>query len=207
MALSLSGVTPKRIGILGGSFDPPHLAHLALGQAAVAQLALDGLCVVPTGQAWHKSRALTEATHRLAMTQLAFEPIAQAWVDARETLRSGPSYTIDTLRELRTAFNQAELFLIIGGDQAQALTSWQAWQEIVQSATICVADRPDSTGVRAIFDAEKTFPERFFHLQMPSMAISATDIRSAISTHQNVTALVGESVARYIADHHLYLIA
>jgi len=198
---------PKRIGILGGSFDPPHLAHLSLGQTAVAQLALDGLCVVPTGQAWHKTRVLTDATHRLAMAQLAFAGITQAWVDSRETQRSGPSYTIDTLRELSAEFSQAELFLIIGADQAQALTSWQSWQEILQSATICVADRPDLTGVRAVFDAEKAYPERFFHLQMPSMAISATDIRSAISTHRNVTALVGESVARYIADHHLYLTA
>ncbi|MBK1681989.1 nicotinate (nicotinamide) nucleotide adenylyltransferase [Rhodoferax fermentans] len=203
--MSSSGVAPKRIGILGGSFDPPHLAHVALGQAAVVQLGLDGLCVVPTGQAWHKARVLTEATHRLAMTQLAFADIPQAWVDPRETRRAGPSYTIDTLRELCAEFSQAEFFLIIGADQAQALTTWQSWQEILQSATICVADRPDLTRFRAVFDAEKAYPERFFHLQMPSMAISATDIRSAISTHQNVTALVGESVARYIADHHLYL--
>jgi len=200
-------VAPKRIGILGGSFDPPHLAHVALGQAAVVQLALDGLCVVPTGQAWHKARVLSEATHRLAMTQLAFADTPQAWVDPRETRRAGPSYTVDTLRELRSEFSQAELFLIIGADQAQTLTSWQAWQEILQSATICVADRPDLTRARDVFDAEKAYPERFFHLQMPSLAISATDIRSAISTHQNVTALVGERVARYIADHYLYLIA
>ena len=200
-------MAPKRIGILGGSFDPPHLAHLALGQAAVAQLGLDELRIIPTGQAWHKARVLSDATHRLAMAQLAFSGIPQAWVDPRETRRAGPSYTIDTLRELRAEFNQAELFLIIGADQAQALTSWQSWQEILQSATICVADRPDLTRVRAVFDAEKAFPERFFHLQMPSMAISATDIRSAISTHQNVIALVGERVARYIADHHLYQIA
>jgi nicotinate-nucleotide adenylyltransferase len=197
---------PKRIGILGGSFDPPHLAHLALGQAAVAQLGLDELRIIPTGQAWHKARTLSNATHRLAMAQLAFEGITQACVDPRETQRSGPSYTIDTLRELRTEFSQAELFLIIGADQARALTSWQAWQEILQSATICVADRPDLTRARDVFDAEKVYPKRIFHLQMPSLAISATDIRSAISTHQNVTALVGERVARYIADHHLYLI-
>ena len=199
-------MAPKRIGILGGSFDPPHLAHLALGQAAVAQLGLDELRIIPTGQAWHKARVLSDATHRLAMAQLAFSGIPQAWVDSRETRRAGPSYTIDTLRELRAEFSQAELFLIIGADQAQALTGWQAWQEILQSATICVAGRPDLTRARDVFDAERAYPERFFHLQMPSMATSATDIRSAISTHQNVTALVGERVARYIADHHLYLI-
>lgn len=196
----------RRVGVLGGAFDPPHLAHLALAQAAVAQLKLDALHVIPTGHAWHKSRSLTDAAHRLAMAQLAFADIAPAVVDARETQRFGPSYTIDTLNELRTEMPGADLFLIIGADQAQALTTWRAWQEIIQSATICVADRPHTTGARVEFDAEKAFPQRFLHLQMSAMAISATDIRSAISNHQDVTALVGESVARYIAAHHLYLI-
>lgn len=197
---------PRRVGVLGGSFDPPHLAHLALAQVAIASLNLNELRVVPTGHAWHKSRLLTEAAHRLAMVQLAFAGLAQAVVDTRETLRSGPSYTIDTLSELRTEMPGAEMFLIIGADQAQSLTTWRAWQEILQSATICVADRPHTTGAKVEFDAEKAFPQRFLHLQMSAMAISATDIRSAISNHQDVTALVGESVARYIAAHHLYLI-
>lgn len=203
----MTGVAgPRCVGVLGGAFDPPHLAHLALAQAAVAQLKLDELRVIPTGHAWHKSRSLTDATHRLAMTRLAFADIAPVMVDARETQRLGPSYTIDTLNELRTEMPGADLFLIIGADQAQALTTWRAWQEIIQSATICVADRPRTTGARVEFDAEKAFPRRFLHLQMSAMAISATDIRSAISNHQDVTALVGESVARYIAAHHLYLI-
>lgn len=196
----------KRIGILGGAFDPPHLAHLALAKAAIEQLQLDQLRIIPTGQAWHKPRTLTQAQDRLAMAQLAFAEMPQTQVDARETRRSGPTFTIDTLRELQAEVVGAQLFLIIGSDQAQALTSWHAWQEIVQSATICVADRPHSTGARVVFDAESAFPQRFSHLQTPAMALSATDIRSAISTHQNVTALVGESVARYIAAHHLYSI-
>ena len=197
-------MVPRRIGLLGGAFDPPHLAHLALARAAVEQLHLDELRVIPTGQAWHKPRPLTAAAHRLAMAELLFAELPQAVVDARETRRSGPTYTIDTLNELRTAAPTAAYFLIIGADQAQALKSWHAWQQILQSATICVADRPLSTGARAEFDAKTAYPDRFFHLQMPAMALSATDIRAAISTHQNVTALVGESVARYIAAHHLY---
>jgi len=204
--LSASEAAPKRIGILGGAFDPPHLAHLALAKAAVEQLHLDELRVIPTGQAWHKPRPLTAAAHRLAMAELLFAKLPQAVVDARETRRSGPTYTNDTLTELRAETPDADLFLIIGADQAQALTTWHAWEQILRSATICVADRPFSTGAGAVFDAETAYPDRFFHLQMPAMALSATDIRAAISTHQNVTALVGESVARYIAAHHLYLI-
>ena len=202
--MSLTGAARQRIGILGGAFDPPHLAHLALAKAAVAQLQLDQLRVIPTGQAWHKPRPLTPAHHRLAMAQLAFAEVPQAQVDARETCRSGPTYTIDTLRELRAEVVGAQLFLIIGADQAQVLTSWHAWQEIVQSATICVAVRPGSTWDRASFDAQNDRHPRFFHLQMPAMALSSTEIRSAISTHQDMTALVGCSVARYIDAHHLY---
>lgn len=202
--MSAAAVSPRRVGILGGAFDPPHLAHLALAQAAIAQLQLDELRVIPTGQAWHKPRPLTAAAHRLAMAELLFAELPQAVVDARETRRSGPTYTLDTLNELRAEVPGADVFLIIGADQAQALTIWHAWEQILQSAIICVADRPFSTGPRAVFDAETAYPDRFFHLQMPAMALSATDIRAAISTHQNVTALVGESVARYIAAHHLY---
>ncbi|MBB1077815.1 nicotinate (nicotinamide) nucleotide adenylyltransferase, partial [Rhodoferax sp. 4810] len=131
----------QRIGILGGAFDPPHLAHLALAKAAIEQLQLDQLRIIPTGQAWHKPRLLTDAVHRLAMAQLAFAELPQAQVDDRETRRTGPSYTIDTLHELHAEAAGAQLFLIIGADQAQALTTWHAWEQILRSAIICVADR------------------------------------------------------------------
>jgi nicotinate-nucleotide adenylyltransferase len=201
------GVVVKRLGILGGAFDPPHLAHLALAQAAVAQLQLDELHVLPTGQAWHKPRQLTAPEHRLAMARLAFSGLPQAQVDDRETRRQGPSYSIDTLLELRAESPGAECFLIIGADQARALPTWRSWREILATATICVADRPPSTGAEDAFEAETAYPQRFCHLQMPTIDISATDLRARICAHQNVTSWVGEPVARYIADHHLYLTA
>ncbi len=198
------GQTPRRVGVLGGAFDPPHLAHQALAQAACLQLQLDELRIVPTGQAWHKSRTLSASEHRLVMAQLAFAGICQAVVDSRETQRSGPSYTIDTLHEIQADTPGSELFLIIGADQAQALTSWRAWQKIVQTATICVAARAYSTGVRGEFDAETLHPDCFRHITMLAMPLSATDIRDRIAARQDVTALVCDSVARYIADHQLY---
>lgn len=195
---------PRRIGVFGGAFDPPHLAHQALLQAAMAELALDELRVIPTGQAWHKTRTLTSPEHRLAMAQLAFSTLPNVLVDAQEIKRSGPSYTIDTLRGLRRAEPKSELFLIMGADQAAALTTWRAWQDILQLAIICVADRADSSRASTLFDAEKLFPTRFFHLKMPVLTISATQIRATISARQPVDTLVQNSVARYIADHHLY---
>jgi len=199
-----TGGMRQRVGIFGGAFDPPHRAHEALVRSAVAELALDALHVIPTGHAWHKNRQLSAPEQRLAMTQLAFAAMPQVLVDAQEINRPGPSYTIDSLRALAAAQPDAELFLLIGADQAAALTSWRDWQEILQLATICVADRKDSTRASTQFVAEKMFPQRFLHLKMPAMPISATHIRASISAGLSVNALVHDSVARYIADHHLY---
>ncbi len=91
---------PRRVGMFGGAFDPPHAAHRALVEAAVRQLQLERMYVFPTGHAWHKSRVLSPAIHRVAMAQLAFADLPEVVVDGRETLRSGPSYSVDTLREL-----------------------------------------------------------------------------------------------------------
>lgn len=193
-----------RIGVFGGAFDPPHAAHRALAQTAVAELQLDELRVVPTGQAWHKSRPLSAAHHRLAMAQLAFSDLPRVVVDPREIQRAGPTYTVDTLRELKTQWPDAELFLIMGEDQAYALPTWHEWQAILQIAIICVAERADSVRARPRFEAEKSQESRFRRLQMPAMPVSATDIRARIAAHQSVVPLVFESVARYIDHHHLY---
>jgi len=194
----------RRIGVFGGAFDPPHLAHRALLDTALNELKLDVLHVVPTGDAWHKPRQLTEATHRLAMVQLAFKDVPRVCVDRREIDRAGPSYTIDTLRQMAAENPGAELFLIMGADQAAALTRWHEWQAIVQLAIISVATRAHSSNTTALFDAERLFPERFLHLGLPALHVSATQIRSNIANGQPVQTLVSEPVARYIADHHLY---
>lgn len=204
MDLTSSQVGAKRIGVFGGAFDPPHAAHVALVRAAVADLQLDELRVVPTGQAWHKARVLSPAHHRLAMAQLAFSDLPRVVVDPREIQRAGPSYTVDTLRELKALWPDAELFLVLGEDQARALPTWHAWQEVLRLAIICVAEREDLTGARPRFIAPKSHESRFRRLQMPAMPVSATDIRARIAAHQCVDPLVFEPVARYIDDHHLY---
>lgn len=195
---------PARIGVFGGAFDPPHRGHVALAQAAVAQLGLSQLLVVPTGQPTHKRRPLSEARHRLEMCELAFAALPQVTVDPRETLRSGPSYTVDTLEELRREHPHAQLCLLIGQDQALALDQWHRASALAQLATIYVAARPES--------AEKPSPiapsllEKFAlqRLRMPAMSHSATDIRHRAAGHQSIETLVSNPVARYIASHHLY---
>lgn len=197
-------VRRRRIGVFGGAFDPPHAAHVALVRAALADLQLDELRVIPTGQAWHKSRVLSPAHHRLAMAQLAFSDMSRVVVDPCETRRPGPSYTVDTLRELKAQWPQAELFLLIGEDQARALPTWHAWQEVLQLAIICVAEREDLTGIAPRFTAPQSHESRFRRLPVSAMPVSATDIRARIAAHLCVVPLVFTPVARYIDDHHLY---
>ena len=138
---------PKRLGIFGGSFDPPHMAHMALAQHAVEQFNLDELRIIPTGDAWHKIRALTPSPHRLAMTRLAFADVPKVVVDPREIDRKGATYTFDTLQELHVEQPDAELYLFIGADQARAFQTWHRWQDILRMATVVVAARPLAHGL------------------------------------------------------------
>ena len=133
----------QRLGIFGGSFDPPHTAHIALARHAVAQFNLDELRILPTGDAWHKMRSLTPSPHRLAMTRLAFADVPHAVVDSREIDRSGATYTVDTLLELKSEVPQAALFLFIGADQAHAFKTWHRWADILALATVVVAQLKD----------------------------------------------------------------
>jgi len=197
-------VARKRLGVFGGAFDPPHLAHRALAEVALQQLQLDELRVLPTGQAWHKSRQLTAAEHRLAMARLTFAELPRLVIDEREIRRAGPSYTLDTLRELQAEQPEAELFLIMGKDQADVLPTWRDWQEIVRLAIICVADRDGLTGQEVRFVPPPEMAARFCKLHMPAMDISATGIRTRVASQQGIAPLVCEPVARYIEDHHLY---
>lgn len=192
----------RRIGVFGGAFDPPHRMHVALVCTAVAQLQLDLLYVFPTGHAWHKNRTLSPAADRLAMAQLAFGGIPRVVVDRREIERSGPTYTIDTLHTLQAEEAHAQLYLVMGEDQATRLPTWRGWEVVVQTAIICVASRAEPSRASRPFLPEFLSPGRYQTLQVPSMELSATDIRHRAATSQGIAHLVPEAVARYI-DHHL----
>lgn len=199
---------PERVGVFGGAFDPPHNAHLALAQAALAQLQLAQLRIFPTGEAWHKARALSAAEHRLAMVELAFADVSGTVVDARELMRAGPSYTLDTLRELRHERPAAQLVLILGADQGHALPGWRGWQEIVSIAIISIAYRASPAGAAGRFDP-KALPglprgARFEALEFAPITLSATDIRARAAQGLDIARLVPPAVARYIDQHHLY---
>lgn len=195
-----------RVGLFGGAFDPPHRAHRALVEAALAQLQLDRLLIVPTGAAWHKTRALSPAEHRVAMARLAFADLPRVELDLREVNRPGPSYTIDTLRELHRQWPGATFFLLIGQDQARSLATWRDWQQVLELATVCVAGRPCPNAPDRAPDSAADAPWRdaLQTLTLPPIDLSATTIRTLCARGERVDALVGEPVARYIALHNLY---
>jgi nicotinate-nucleotide adenylyltransferase len=199
------GLSPTRIGIYGGAFDPPHLAHEALAQAAVSQYALDTLLIVPTGHAWHKSRTLTPAAHRIAMARLAFADLPQARIDTRETQRAGATYTIDTLHELHSESPQAELFLLMGQDQLAFFPQWHRFEEITQIATLLVAMRADSMPAHRPKDSQNPVKIGFSTIHMAASPISATRIRLLNAQRLAIDHLVKPAVARYIAQNRLYL--
>jgi nicotinate-nucleotide adenylyltransferase len=195
-----------RIGVFGGAFDPPHRAHRALAETARRELRLDRLHVLPTGQAWHRSQAPVAAIHRLAMSRLAFDDLDGVCVDDRELHRTGPTYTVDTLLELHAAHPDAELVLVLGEDQARALTSWHRWPEVLALAELAIAVRPSGTGALApAFVLGQLPPGARAHLlPLPAMPVSATDIRARVAAGTGIDHLVGPAVAGYIARHHLY---
>lgn len=198
----MSAAAPQRLGVFGGSFDPPHLAHLALAQVARDHLGLDQVLWIPVGQPWQKPRSLCDGQHRAAMVQalIASEPTFA--LDARELQRSGPSYTRQTLVELHAEQPQAQLVLIIGQDQYARLHTWHQPGEVLAQAQIAVAAREGQDPQAD--DRLAAWPHPLHSLPLPRLDISATAIRARLAQGQPVDHLVGERVARYIDQHQLY---
>lgn len=197
-------MTPaRRIGLLGGSFDPPHLAHRALGQAARAQLALDELRWLPAGAPWQKAgRVMASPVHRAAMLAALLADQAGSVIDARELHRDGPTFTIDTVRALQAEIPDAEWFLILGQDQYARFDTWRDWRELLQRLTLAVAAR-DGQAPQAPA-ALAAVPHRCVPLHLPAMPISASAARARLAAGLPVADLVGDSVAGYIDQHRPY---
>lgn len=190
----------KRIGLFGGTFDPPQLAHLALARCALDALRLDELRWIPTGKPWQKSRAVTAAAHREAMVRLTIEAEPRFTLERCELERAGPSVTLDTVRELQQRDGAATWIWIMGSDQYANLHTWRGWRELLQRVTLAVADRP---GVSAAVNPEVAAHPHAM-VPLPPLAISATDIRARVQRGESIAGLVADSVASYIDQHHLY---
>ncbi|HMN75462.1 MAG TPA: nicotinate-nucleotide adenylyltransferase [Burkholderiaceae bacterium] len=195
-----------RIGLLGGSFDPVHNAHVALARSAIETLALDELLWVPTGVAWQKTRAATPAAHRIAMLRLAIGAAPCQRIERCEVERGGPSYTIDTVTELQRRQPHAQWWLLLGQDQLANLPSWHRWHDLVARVKLAVANRAGA----ALHLAPELAPElaaagvSVAELPLAPMDVSSTAIRDRVAAGLGIAELVPAPVARYIELHGLY---
>jgi nicotinate-nucleotide adenylyltransferase len=183
-------------GILGGTFDPPHNAHMDMARAAYTQLGLDIVRLMPAGDPWQKQGVdISEAKHRLAMVELLALEDPRLVVDDTEILRSGPTYTIETIEQLKE-----RPVLILGSDAALGIPTWHRGDEIIDMADIAVAPRPGV--VRR--DVEAAVGGEVIWLEMDPVDLSSTMIRMLAGSGDDYTEVVPESIARYIAAHGLY---
>ncbi|MDH4392017.1 MAG: nicotinate (nicotinamide) nucleotide adenylyltransferase [Aquabacterium sp.] len=196
----------RRIGLLGGSFDPPHLAHLALGRLAQQMLALDELRWLPAGAPWQKvGRVMAAPVHRAAMLAALLRGEPDQVIDTRELDRSGPTYTIDTVRALQAELPGADWYFILGQDQYGRFDTWRDWPELLQRLTLAVADRAGQLPTPPA--ALAAVPHRVVALPLPRQDIAASDIRRQLAAGTTVAALaplVGAAVAGYIDQHQPY---
>lgn len=189
-----------RLGLFGGTFDPPHVAHLAMAERAREQLRLDRVVFMPVGRPPHKrARALSPAEDRIAMTRLAVRGNRAFTVSTLETRRPGTSYTIETLRALAAHHARARLFLVIGEDSLDDFPTWHEPRAILDLATLAVAPRPGSRRARAA-----RLGARVVWIEAPALPISSSAIRADVRAGRSVRYLVPAPVAAYFDRHRLY---
>jgi nicotinate-nucleotide adenylyltransferase len=195
-----------RVGILGGTFNPPHIGHLICAQEALVELGLDRVLLIPARIPPHK-RVEEEpgAEHRLELCRAAAGDDPRFEVSTLELQRPGPSYTVDTLVELKSAAPDNELFLIVGGDIAVGFPTWREPDRVLSLARLAVAKRRGTTrhSVEAAL-ATLQGGERLEFFRMPRIGVSSTMIRRRVAQRQPIRYLVSDAVADYIEAQRLY---
>lgn len=190
-----------RIGLFGGSFNPPHLAHLIVAETIREQFDLDAIWWIPAYQPPHKTgEALAAAAHRLAMTQAAVAGNPAFEVSDLEIQREGTSYTVDTVCTLQAKHPNHPFFLLIGSDSLQGFSSWHQPEEIVARVPLIVYRRPGTAAI----NVEPSFAERVHFAEAPLLEISGTKIRRRLREGRSIRYLVPDVVRAYIDQHKLY---
>jgi nicotinate-nucleotide adenylyltransferase len=208
------------VGILGGTFNPPHVGHLALARCALRELDVELVVLMPAREAPHKPVGEDPgAEHRLHMCRLAVAGVEGLTTCALEVERAGPSYTVDTLRSMHAGHEGIQLTFIVGADAARTLPSWREPGELLELASLAVAEREGAGRddvLRAVAAARSTLatttttagsaeetPGVSF-LEMGTVEVSSSLVRERVANGEPVEELVGEAVAGYIAEHGLY---
>ncbi|GAA2829785.1 nicotinate-nucleotide adenylyltransferase [Leucobacter komagatae] len=186
------------MGVMGGTFDPIHHGHLVAASEVAKSFDLDEVVFVPTGQPWQKSN-VSESEHRYLMTVIATASNPQFTVSRVDVDRDGPTYTVDTLRDLKRLMPDAELFFISGADAVQQIVSWKDVEQLWELAHFIAVSRPGHE-----LSLSGLSHDNVSMLEIPALSISSTDCRERVSRGYPVWYLVPDGVVQYIAKHGLY---
>ena len=210
-----SNVQPRRVGIMGGTFDPIHNGHLVAGSEVADLYDLDVVVFVPTGQPWQKKdRHVSAAEDRYLMTVIATASNPRFVVSRADIDRGGDTYTVDTLADMRKEYPDAELFFITGADALGKIVTWRDWESMFDLAHFVGVTRPGyelPTTTSSDFDAtadplaEEREKGRLSLVEIPAMAISSTDCRRRAAQGRPVWYLVPDGVVQYITKHGMYV--
>jgi nicotinate-nucleotide adenylyltransferase len=194
---------PRRVGVMGGTFDPIHHGHLVAASEVQAWFDLDEVVFVPTGDPWQKSeRQVTEAEHRYLMTVIATASNPRFNVSRVDIDRAGPTYTIDTLKDLHAAMPGTELYFITGADALADIFTWRSADDLFELANFVGCTRP---GHEMDPETLAGIPaEKVTMVEIPALAISSTECRARTRRGEPVWYLVPDGVVQYIAKHRLY---
>lgn len=197
--MEVPGGRRVRLGVMGGTFDPIHHGHLVAASEVASKFGLDEVVFVPTGEPWQKSsRRVSLAEHRYLMTVIATASNPRFTVSRVDIERPGPTYTIDTLRDLRAERPEADLFFITGADAMAQIVSWKDVDELWGLAHFVSVTRPGH-------ELPDLARDEVSLLEVPAMAISSTDCRARVAAHEPVWYLVPDGVVQYIAKYGLYV--
>ncbi|MBM3714793.1 MULTISPECIES: nicotinate-nucleotide adenylyltransferase [Microbacterium] len=194
----MSVTRAPRIGVMGGTFDPIHHGHLVAASEVAQSFDLDEVVFVPTGRPWQKDQ-VTSSEHRYLMTVIATAANPQFTVSRVDIDREGPTYTIDTLRDLQRERPGADLFFISGADAVAQILGWRDHEELWELAHFVAVSRPGH-----VLSTEGLPSDDVSQLEIPALSISSTDCRARVRRGHPVWYLVPDGVVQYIAKHHLY---
>ena len=196
-----------RIGVLGGTFDPPHVGHLILAEQARDQLNLEHVLWVPAGEPPHKQgQSISPTPHRLEMVSLAIGDNRAFIISDIDIARPGPHYTADMLEIVAQQFPGADLYFVVGGDSLRDIPTWHDPQRVVENANLAVMGRPGAqTDIHALESAVPHISSRISVLDTPLVNISGMTIRERIIKGNSIRYLVADSVGDYIVRNRLYL--
>lgn len=198
----------NRLGIMGGTFDPVHYGHLVAAEMAREEFNLSKVLFIPSGKPPHKVREdISSAELRYEMVEQSIQDNPYFDISALEISRTGPSYTVETLREIRSAWPDHELYFITGSDALREIFTWRGAEEILLLTQFIGAARPGFDAREFLLTVHREYPQikdRIHYLEVPALAISSTDIRLRVKSGKPIRYLLPETVRLFIKEHRLY---